>query len=85
MPRFFFHVVNDISTMLDEEGTELTDLQAACERARVILGEIIADEMKSASNVLHLTAMIDDADRRRRVGTINTVTRIVTAPSPFAE
>jgi hypothetical protein len=84
MPRFFFHVVNDISTMLDEEGTELADLQAACERARVILGEIIADEMKSASNVLHLTAMIDDADRRR-VGTINTVTRIVTAPSPFAE
>ncbi len=77
MQRFFFHVVNDTSTTMDEDGTALSDLAAACKEARKILGAIIADELREGSDLLHLTIMIEDA-HGQRVGKVATVTRITT-------
>jgi hypothetical protein len=84
MPRFFFHVVNDTFTRLDEHGTEIPNLAAACKEARKILGSILSDELCGTANLVHLTVMVDDASGHR-VGNIKTVTRVVTATSPFAE
>jgi hypothetical protein len=72
------------STQLDEHGTELPDLEAACKEARKILGAILSDDLCGASDLIHLTIMIDDASGHR-VGNIKTVTRVITTKSPFAE
>jgi hypothetical protein len=82
--RFFFHVVNDESATIDEEGTELPDLDAAFRETRKILGAILADEMSGAVNLLHLSIMIADA-QGHRVGNIKSVTQITTTIGPSAE
>jgi hypothetical protein len=84
MQRFFFHVVNDVTTLMDEEGKEFDNLAAACRHARAIIGDIIADEIGGSANVFHLAVMIDDADHVR-VANIKAVTNIVESKSPFAE
>jgi hypothetical protein len=84
MPRFFFHVVNDIATVMDEDGTDIENVHAACHHARAIIGDIIGDEIAGGPNVIHLTIMIDDAEGCR-VANIKAVTRIVISASPFAE
>jgi hypothetical protein len=83
MPRFFFHVVNDVATLMDEEGKDAENLQAACLHARSIIGDIIADEITGNANVFHLSVMIDDAEHRR-VANIKAVTSIVISADPFA-
>jgi len=82
MPQFFFHVVNDVSTLMDEEGKDLENLAAACRYARTIIGGIIADEIGGRANVFHLTVMVDDAEHVR-VATIKAVTSVVESKSPF--
>ncbi|CAN5383193.1 hypothetical protein BH10PSE14_BH10PSE14_32380 [soil metagenome] len=77
MQRFFFHVVNDTSATMDEDGTLLPDLDAACKEARKIIGAIIADELREGRDVLHLAVMIDDA-HGHRVGKVATVTQVTT-------
>jgi hypothetical protein len=84
MQRFFFHVVNDVSTLMDEEGKAFENLAAACRYARAVIGGIVADEIVSSGNVFHLTVMIDDADHVR-VANVKAVTNIVESKSPFAE
>jgi hypothetical protein len=42
MPRFYFHV-NDDRTILDEEGTELPDMEAARREAITTAGEMLRD------------------------------------------
>ena len=36
MARFFFDLVEDETTVRDENGTELLDVRTACERARIL-------------------------------------------------
>jgi len=84
MPHFFFHVVNDVSTLMDEEGKDLENLAAACRYARAIIGGIIADEIGGSANVFHLTVMIDDAEHVR-VANIKAVTSVVESKSPFSD
>ena len=47
MPRFYFHLLNDVDAP-DDEGQELPDLQAAVEHARryarMTMGETVKDE-----------------------------------------
>jgi len=50
MPRYFFHLVNDIETQ-DEDGRELTDAAAALEQAR---GEALAMAAVSVARHGHL-------------------------------
>jgi hypothetical protein len=83
MPRFFFHVVNDDRSTMDEEGIELPDLTMACHYARETLGAIIGEELVEGRNVIHLAIMIDD-DSRVRAANIKAVTNVVVSTSPFS-
>ena len=83
MPRFFFHVVNDDRSTLDEEGIDLPDLEAACRYARETIGAIIGEELGEGRNVIHLSIMIDD-DSRVRAANIKAVTNVVESTSPFS-
>jgi hypothetical protein len=42
MPRFYFHVEDD-RTMLDQEGTELPDIERARQEAICVAGEMLRD------------------------------------------
>ena len=83
MPRFFIHLLNDVSCTWDEEGSDFPSVEAACDQARRTLGAVIADELPGAKNVLHLTVMIDD-EEKVRVATIKAVTNVVASICPFA-
>ena len=83
MPRFLFHVLNDVAFTPDEEGQECADLAAACKEARRTIGQLIAQDVTNDLNSVHLTVMIDD-DTGARVANIKAVTHIVSSLSPFA-
>ena len=57
MPRFFFHLHNDVQSK-DDEGTVLPDLSAA--RAEAIKGarEVISEEIR-ARGTLHLSHWVE--------------------------
>lgn len=63
MPRFYFHLHNDLDVP-DEEGKELSDLNAArayaSEQARGLLGELAKEEGRI---VLHHRIDIEDEQR----------------------
>jgi hypothetical protein len=82
MPRFFFHVLNDVAFTPDEEGQEFANLAAACKEARRTIGELIAQDVTSDLDTVHLTIMIDD-ETGTRVANIKAVTHIVSSLSPF--
>lgn len=84
MPKFFFHVVNDTSSLRDEYGTILPNLEAAHHEARKILGEILADELRGGLDLIHVRITIDDACGHR-LGDIKTVTTVTTTADPLAE
>jgi uncharacterized protein DUF6894 len=44
MPRFYFHVFNDVVAM-DEEGAELPDLEAAREQALEAARELVCESI----------------------------------------
>ena len=83
MPRFFFHVLNDAAFMKDEEGQDLQNLAAACKEARRVIGEIIAHEVTTDLNTVHLSVLVDD-ETGTRVANIKAVTHIVFSVSPFS-
>lgn len=43
MPRYFFHIINN-RAIIDDEGTELPDIEAARKMALRTAGEILASE-----------------------------------------
>jgi hypothetical protein len=81
MPRYYFHVVNNTSSVVDEEGSELADLAAAYVQARKTIGGIIADEVVQGDDVVNLVVMIDDA-RGVRLATITAATTITCSEEP---
>jgi len=83
MPRFFFHILNDIAFTPDAEGQEFDSLEAACKEARRTIGEIIAQDVTNGLNTVHLTVMIDD-ETGVRLANIKAVTRMDFSVSPFS-
>jgi hypothetical protein len=82
MAKFFFNVLNDVSTTTDNEGCDLSNLRAACQHARKVIGEIMTKELQGENNTIHLSVLIEDADHVR-VANIKCVTTIVESTSPF--
>ena len=64
MPKFYFHLHNDIDVP-DEEGLELADLEAARDyascNARAMMGEVLKEEGRIA---LHHSIDIEDGQGR---------------------
>ena len=61
MPRFYFHVYNDIVAM-DEEGLELPDLDAAREQAMESARELVCEGIhKGHLNLDHRIEVEDEA------------------------
>ena len=64
MPRFYFHLINDIDVP-DEEGQVLSDLEAArafaIVQSRALVGAMAAEEGRI---VLHHRINIEDEDHR---------------------
>jgi hypothetical protein len=82
MAKFFFNVLNDVSTTTDKEGCDLPNLHAAAQHARKVIGEIMAEELRGQNNTIHLSVLIEDADHVR-VANIKCVTTIVESTSQF--
>lgn len=82
MPKFFFNVLNDVSTTTDKEGCDLPNPQVASQHVRKVIGEILAEELQEQNNAIHLSVLIEDADHVR-VANIKCVTTIVESTSPF--
>jgi hypothetical protein len=63
MPRYFFHIFNDETTM-DEEGQELPNLKAARERAIKDARHLMTDSLRDGRIELsHHIAVQDDKGR----------------------
>jgi hypothetical protein len=61
MPRFYFHVFNDVVAM-DEEGIELPDLAAAREQAMDGARELVCEAInKGHLNLDHRIEVTDEA------------------------
>jgi hypothetical protein len=82
MAKFFFNVLNDVSTTTDKEGCDLPNLQAASQHARKVIGEIMAEELQGQNNAIHLSVLIEDTNHVR-VANLKCVTTIVESTSPF--
>lgn len=68
MPRFYFHLYNDLGTTVDDEGRELDDLPAAHEVAIATLRDVLGAELKSDGHVNMASFIeIEDADRKLRM------------------
>jgi hypothetical protein len=65
MPRYYFHIFNSTSTVEDEEGLELPDLQAA--RAQAITGIRSVLSTEILTGVFDLRGRIDIADAEGKV------------------
>lgn len=82
MGHFYFNVLNDAHTTLDREGLEMANLDAACQHARAIIGEIIADELGGGANTVHISVLIDD-ENHLRAANIKSLSSIVESLSPL--
>ena len=64
MPRFYFHLYNDVIA-LDEEGAELPDLAAAREYALENAREMVCSSIKAGHlNLDHRIEVTDDGGER---------------------
>lgn len=64
MPRFYFHVFNDES-VLDEEGAELSDWDAARDRAIESARALACDSIQRGHlNLDHHIEVVDESDKR---------------------
>lgn len=59
MLRFFFNIRRHGSTDLDEEGSELPDLEAARQEALVSLRQLVADVLRGAASQVEQTEIAD--------------------------
>lgn len=64
MPRFYFHLYNDLTSM-DEEGLELPNVAVAHQRAITITREMAAEAVRNG--VLVLDHRIEVADERGEI------------------
>lgn len=59
MPRFFFHLFDDV-VVLDDEGVELADSEAAKAAAVVGARELICDQVRRGRVTLHHRIEVED-------------------------
>jgi len=45
MPRYFFHIKDEATTMLDQEGIELQDLEAVREQATTLARQSMSERV----------------------------------------
>lgn len=84
MPRYRFHLVNDTSSTIDEEGVELRDLEEVRTRARAAIADIVAEEIRQGRDEIHLAVMVDGEDDVR-VANFRSTVKVVASESPFAQ
>lgn len=75
MAHFYFHLLNDVGLMRDNEGEELPDLPAAQAHARKVAAEIIAEELTQCRDTVKLCLMIED-HQGKRLADVKAVTSI---------
>lgn len=62
MPRYFFHLFNDLD-VLDDEGRELPDIAAALSTAETDAREMAAESVRRGHlNLSHCVEVRDEAD-----------------------
>ena len=64
MPRFFFHLYDDL-VVIDEEGLEMRDFGAASEKATEIARSMVCESVKQGHVDLH--HRIEVADERGEI------------------
>lgn len=65
MPHYFFHIVDHGNVILDEEGMELVDLEAARLEAVVSAQAMLMDASADSEDISH--QVIEVSDRAGRV------------------
>lgn len=63
MPRYFFHLYDDMA-VVDDEGTELPDVEAARRHAIVSARDMACQEVKDGKLVLWHRIEVEDEDGR---------------------
>jgi hypothetical protein len=61
MPRYYFHIRDAPGVALDDEGAELTDLDAARDEARASARDLLSERLKSRNLGERQTIEIADA------------------------
>ncbi|HVW73840.1 MAG TPA: hypothetical protein VHC39_09395 [Rhizomicrobium sp.] len=61
MPRYFFHIVDDETRSLDEEGLEFPDLMAATKEAEASAHELMVQDLKAGRELDDRRIEITDA------------------------
>jgi hypothetical protein len=62
MPRYYFHIRNADDVLLDDEGTDLPDLNAARELALASARDLLGDGIKGGKAVVAESIVVADAD-----------------------
>ena len=65
VPLYFFHLDDGHGYVADDQGQELPDLQAARLHALKAAGQMIAEELATGRERLHLAIHIEDGARQR--------------------
>ena len=60
MPRYFFHIYDDV-IVHDDEGMELADVAAARREAVAGIREMMCDQVRKGRLVLHHRIEVEDA------------------------
>lgn len=61
MARYFFHLLNNIDAILDQDGSECDSLDAVTAKALRIARDLIADDV--SNGLIDLSFRIEVADR----------------------
>jgi hypothetical protein len=67
MPRYYLHIRNADGMLLDEEGIDLPDLDAARELALAFVRDLLGDGIKAGKGIVPESIMIADADGQELV------------------
>jgi hypothetical protein len=62
MPRYYFHIRNADDMALDEEGSDLPDLNAASRQALASAGELLANAIREGKDSIPESIVIADAN-----------------------
>ena len=62
MPRYYFHIRNVDDVALDEEGTDLPDLNTVCRQALASARELLANAIKEGKEPISESVVIADAN-----------------------
>jgi hypothetical protein len=84
VPRYRFHVRNDTSFIVDQEGIELPDLEAMRTHAIAAIADIVADELRQGKDDIHLAVMVD-GDEDERIANFQSSTKLAVSERPFAK